>query len=92
MLPHSFNEVVPMHALRLYPFLKHERSRAKRLTLDMGQHVNTEKDLISTTNTAAADGEFKLELGLEDQVPIEPEMFYWRYTIDIDRKKISVSI
>jgi len=81
-----------MHALRLYPFLKHERSGAKRLTLDMGQHVNTEKDLISTTNTAAADGEFKLELGLEDQVPIEPEMFYWRYTIDIDRKKISVSI
>jgi len=81
-----------MHALRLYPFLKHERSRAKRLTLDTGQHVNTEKDLISTTNTAAADGEFKLELGLEDQVPIEPEMFYWRYTIDIDRKKISVSI
>ena len=54
--------------------------------------MNTEKDLISTTNTAAADGEFKLELGLEDQVPIEPEMFYWRYTIDIDRKKISVSI
>jgi len=58
----------------------------------MERHVNTEKESISTPNTVAADGEFKLELGLEDQVPIEPEMFYWRYTIDIDQKKISVSI
>ena len=81
-----------MHVLRLYFSLKHERSGAKRLTLGMERHVNTEKESISTPNTVAADGEFKLELGLEDQVPIEPEMFYWRYTIDIDQKKISVSI
>jgi len=58
----------------------------------MGRHVNAEKEAIVTTNTVAADGEFELEPGLEDQVPIEPDMFYWRYTIDIDRKKISVSI
>jgi len=78
-----------MHVLQLYPFLKHKRLRAK---LGKGRHVNTEKVSISTTNTAAADGELEPEPGLEDQVPIGPEMFYSRYTIDIDRKKITVSI
>lgn len=89
MLPHTFNEVVPMPILHSYPFLKQKKSRSKRPTLGIGRRVDTEPVSIATTSAIVTDGE--LEHGLEDQVPIEPETFYWRYTIDIDDKKLDVS-
>ncbi|KXN89691.1 hypothetical protein AN958_05231 [Leucoagaricus sp. SymC.cos] len=95
VLPHTFNEVISMPILHSYPFVKRKKSRANKKLASKLRGGDSESISAATTSTATGIGgggglgEEEDQVGLEDQVPIGPEMFYWRYTIDIINQKIN---